>query len=61
MRLHCRYCDEETAHYEQREPVNHILHLLLSLFTGGLWVIVWILVVAMAKNRKICSKCERER
>jgi len=23
---------------------NHILHLLLSIFTGGLWLIVWLFV-----------------
>ena len=25
---------------------NHILHLLLSIFTGGLWLIIWLLVSA---------------
>ena len=24
---------------------NHILHLLLSLITGGIWLIVWVLIV----------------
>jgi hypothetical protein len=27
-------------------PVNHVLHLLLTVCTGGLWVVVWILVSA---------------
>ena len=26
------------------KPVNHILHLLLTLFTFGLWIIVWIML-----------------
>jgi tetratricopeptide (TPR) repeat protein len=26
-------------------PVNHILHLLLTLFTIGLWVFVWLILV----------------
>lgn len=24
--------------------INHILHLLLTFFTGGLWAIVWIIL-----------------
>jgi hypothetical protein len=34
-----------------RKPVNHILHLLLSVFTLGFWLIVW-LVVAMTGGEK---------
>ena len=25
--------------------VNHILHLILSIITVGIWIIIWILVV----------------
>ena len=25
---------------------SHLLHFFLSLFTGGLWVIVWVVVAA---------------
>ena len=28
----------------KKRKTNHILHLLLTIITGGLWVIVWILV-----------------
>ena len=24
------------------KPVNHLLHLILSLITGGLWLVVWL-------------------
>jgi hypothetical protein len=27
-------------------PVNHILHLLLTIVTAGLWIFVWIIAVA---------------
>ena len=26
------------------DPINHILHLLLSLVTAGLWLIVWLIM-----------------
>ena len=34
---------------------NHILHLLLTLLTGGLWLIVWIIIADYnaTKRRKI--------
>jgi hypothetical protein len=28
----------------RKKHTNHILHLLLSIFTGGLWLIVWLIV-----------------
>ena len=32
--------------------VNHILHLLLSLFTLGLWLIVWLLLALFGGERR---------
>ena len=39
----------------------HILHLLLSILTAGLWVPVWVLVAVSHANerRKIDKKLER--
>ena len=28
------------------KQINHVLHLLLTLFTIGIWVIVWIIMAA---------------
>jgi hypothetical protein len=33
-------------------PVNHVLHVLLSLFTCTLWVPVWLLMTAFAGQRQ---------
>ncbi|MDI3312947.1 MAG: hypothetical protein QJR12_01265 [Mycobacterium sp.] len=33
-------------------PVNHVLHLLLSLVTCSLWVPVWLLMTAFAGQRQ---------
>ena len=35
---------ETTVAIEPKEKTNHILHLLITLITGGIWVIVWICV-----------------
>ena len=42
-----RKAEAELAKAEKSTQVNHILHLLLSIITGGLWLIVWI---ALALN-----------
>jgi len=40
--------------YDKR--VNHVLHLILTLVTAGLWVIVWIiLAIVAASGRKAIS------
>jgi len=39
----------EKAH--SKIKTSHILHLLLSLCTGGLWVIIW-LIVALSNSRE---------
>lgn len=28
----------------QKKKTNHILHLILSIVTGGLWLVIWLLV-----------------
>ena len=28
----------------QNNKINHVLHLILTILTGGLWVVVWILL-----------------
>ena len=33
-------------------PVNHVLHLLLSLVTAGLWLFVWLALV-LTNNRRV--------
>ncbi len=41
-------------------PVNHILHLLLSVFTVGLWLVVWlILTVTGGEERVLVQVDER--
>lgn len=44
----------------RKTKVNHILHLLLSILTAGLWLIVWFLVVifAMAHNSNIDAQID---
>jgi hypothetical protein len=36
----CKRCDKQVVVF--RKGTNHILHLLLTIFTAGLWLLVWI-------------------
>ncbi len=40
----------------ERKGTNHILHLLLSVFTFGFWVIIWVLVAIKFGGWR-CSTC----
>ncbi len=36
---------------------NHVLHLLLTIFTFGLWLFIWPLVIAGKMGGYRCTKC----
>ena len=53
---HCVKCERRTIHIQQKP--NHVLHLLLTLVTAGLWILVW---VAMSSSRPQCTQCGHDR
>ena len=52
----CKHCDE-TVLVRAKSP-NHILHLVLSILTCGVWLIVWLWLCLQPKDFR-CSKCGR--
>jgi hypothetical protein len=52
---HCRHCQKKTPHLEP--ATSHVLHLLLSILTLGLWVPVWILSAIANSSQKTCGVC----
>jgi hypothetical protein len=51
---YCEKCSKQTLHIAQ--AINHILHLLLSVVTGGFWIIVWI-CIGITSGKGICTIC----
>lgn len=51
---YCNFCDKTVK--TERPGTNHILHLLLSIVTAGLWLIVWILTSVKFGGWR-CSAC----
>ena len=51
----CVKCQKKTLHIEQK--INHVLQLLLSIVTAGLWLIVWALLVFFHDKKTQCTLC----
>ena len=41
------------------KPINHILHLLLSVFTLGLWLIVWLAIAGSGGEKRAAMQVDR--
>jgi uncharacterized membrane protein YvbJ len=56
------YTDQEVAVLlSKKKKTSHVLHLLLSVITAGIWVIVWIIVALSnsIENSKIDKKISK--
>ncbi len=47
--------DERILRELQHRDTNHLLHLVASIFTGGLWIIPWVIISQLnsSHNRKV--------
>ena len=52
---YCANCKKQVM--TQKNAPNHILHLLLTVFTAGIWLIVWILLIAGHIGGSRCTEC----
>ena len=51
---YCKQCKDQRK--VERKGTNHILHLLLSILTAGIWLIVWI-GIAIKFGGWRCERC----
>jgi len=57
----CKRCQRQVA--IQRPGVNHVLHLLLTMFTLGLWFPLWMLFIfagSFGLGGWRCTTCGRK-
>ncbi len=53
------YTDQEVAVLlSKKKKTSHVLHLLMSIITVGLWIIIWILVAISNSNEN--AKIDRK-
>jgi len=50
----CKVCNKQVM--VRRRGTNHILHLLLTIFTAGFWLIIWILCSIKIGGWR-CTQC----
>jgi len=59
----CNRCGKPTLHSRKVEPLNHVLHLLLTIFCCGWWLPIWILLILVHNPRRDpwrCSVCGQQ-
>lgn len=50
----CKHCKAQVL--ATRPGTNHILHLLLSIVTCGLWIVIWVLSAIKIGGWR-CTRC----
>lgn len=55
---YCKNCGRQTIHLQP--STSHVLHLLMTILTFGVWVIVWFLVAQSNSSQSKCAECGRE-
>ena len=54
--LLCQRCNRWVV--ASRQSPNHILHLILAVLTGGLWIIPWLCITGVANGKGFrCQVC----
>lgn len=60
----CPHCGHTTTFCQKREAVNWLLHLIMMMITGGLWIPVFLLAVSFSVVKIgfiqadwVCSEC----
>ena len=56
--VYCKNCKKSTIQIKQR--ANHVLHLLLSIVTFGIWLIVWFFIALFTSDTPTCTVCGNE-
>jgi len=52
---YCSNCQKQVL--AQGTKPNHILHLLLTIVTGGIWAPIWLLITFMNAGNYRCNQC----
>jgi len=53
---HCAQCQQPRLF--QKQKMNHVLHLVLTIITLGLWSIVWIILgISSSSKPMLCTVC----
>ena len=51
----CKVCRRSTMHLQP--STSHVLHLLLSIITAGIWLPIWFLIAQNNASQAQCTVC----
>jgi hypothetical protein len=56
---YCADCHRQTLHVSvhTQERCSHLLHFVLSIFTGGLWILIWVLALVCCEDSTTDPAC----
>lgn len=55
----CRSCKKQTLHVGPQ--TSHLLHLIMSVITAGVWIPIWLIVHISNSTRIACTVCGQQR
>jgi len=58
LRCDSNHCRGRATPHLKNEP-NHMLHLIASILTGGVWIPFWI-IASMIISAPVCTQCGKK-
>ncbi len=61
--MFCPNCNKKTMHYKETKKLSWLMHLVLTLITGGLWLaflfitMIWHVFTKKIGGKRTCSNC----
>jgi uncharacterized protein (DUF983 family) len=57
----CKKCNRNTKHYRNAKKPNYLLHLILIIVTGGLWIVPFLFLIIFGieiwRDKYRCEAC----
>jgi uncharacterized ion transporter superfamily protein YfcC len=66
--MFCKSCGKQTLHQKNIKEMSWLMHLVLTIFTAGIWLMIWVFILlwhmiakpaSAVANRWVCSQCGR--
>lgn len=52
---YCKHC--QSVMPATRKSASHVGHIVMTLITGGFWLIIWLLAIIFCNKDFKCVKC----
>ena len=66
--MFCKSCGKQTKKKKNIKEMSWLMHLVLTIFTAGIWLMIWVFILlwhmiakpaSAVANRWVCSQCGR--